>query len=99
MQGVARQASPAVRVSRASATASRNPLWILWGRFRVMRLSTRGPRGTVLSENEASLDGLGRGLLFDLLTDDTDDTKSSIPDIKRIPTRDKMAGVERPPSV
>ena len=34
-----------------------------------------------------------------MLTDDTDDTKSSIPDIKRIPIRDKVAGEARPASV
>jgi len=45
------------------------------------------------------IDGLGRGLLFDMLTDDTDDTKSSIPDIKRIPMRGKVVGEERPRSV
>jgi len=45
------------------------------------------------------IDGLGRGLLVDVLGDDTDDTKSSIPDIKRIPMRDKVVGEERPAPV
>ena len=45
------------------------------------------------------IDGLGGGSLVDMLTDDTDDTKWSIPDIKRIPMRDKVVGEERPASV
>jgi len=40
-----------------------------------------------------------RGLLFDMPTDNTDDTKSSIPDIKRIPMQGKVVSKERPRSV
>ena len=42
------------------------------------------------------IDGLATGLLLDSLNDDTDDTKSTIPDIDRILMRDSVAGEEGP---
>ena len=56
-----------------------------------MRSVNKEPRNLV--------DGLGRASLLDTRTDDTDDTKSSIPDIKTIPMRDKVVSEEGPPPV
>lgn len=44
-------------------------------------------------------DSLGRGLIFDRLEDDTDDTKSTKPDINTIPMQDRLASEEGLPSV
>jgi len=45
------------------------------------------------------IDGIGEGLLVDRLRDDTNDTKSTMPDINTILVRDRVVSAKGPPSM